>query len=216
MGPAGEMEGSQAGKEIENFDLVARVNHGWPVPLELQRDLGHRMDLLFHCCNGDYPIQRLFAPEFIHTRAVFYERGLDAYFLKLKCKELNIPNTDITDIYSLLNNEIGSHPSTGLAAIYTLLQFPVKKLFVTGFTFFQTPYHLGYLGAAAVPGEFEKIQKSGKVSCHEVLPQISFFRSLLAADNRIVCDPVLKKVISSTDGVRGSLSNEQQSAPPLL
>ena len=78
VGPSRSIAGSGAGTAIEAFDLVVRMNHQWPVPVDLAADIGRRMDVLFHCCNGDYPVARFAIEAFGDTRIAFHEAGPEA------------------------------------------------------------------------------------------------------------------------------------------
>ncbi len=73
VGPSVSIAGGGAGAAIESFDLVVRTNFQWPVPAGLVADLGSRMDILYHCCNGDFPVADLFVPELARTRFVCWQ-----------------------------------------------------------------------------------------------------------------------------------------------
>lgn len=47
VGPAPYLEGSQLGELIDSYDVVIRLKSGYPIPSELQQDLGNRIDLWY-------------------------------------------------------------------------------------------------------------------------------------------------------------------------
>ena len=48
------MEGSGKGKEIDEYDIVVRINKGFPIEKGLESDLGSRTDIHYHClCTTD-------------------------------------------------------------------------------------------------------------------------------------------------------------------
>lgn len=200
VGPADSVTGSGLGTEIDSYDLVVRVNHQWPVSGERVSDLGSRMDILFHCCNGDFPIKRLFIPEFKKTRAVCFERGFDSYFLKKECERLQIPFFDVTETYLALQKQIGSYPNTGLAAVTHLLGFDIKELKMIGFSFFKTSYYADYLGATAQPEILRNFQSTGRYWKHELKPQFEYFKSILMQDKRLQVDTFLSHILNGTHG----------------
>lgn len=197
VGPSQTLIGNAQGRLIDSFDLVVRINHQWPIPTELKADLGTRMDVLYHCCNGDYSVQRLFNAEFSNTKQVFFEKGLDAYFLKKECAKRKIPCSDITAFYADLVLKTRTYPNTGLVAIYHLLQLGISELYITGLTFFQKPYYAGYHGTTAAPETFEQIQKKGGYWRHSFAPQLRYFAQMAKNDSRIEMDPELNEIVES-------------------
>jgi len=158
VGPADYTVGSGKGSFVESFDWVARVNFQWPVPERLRPDLGSRMDLLYHCCNGDHPVRALFRDGFEETRFVCMERHIQSLELKRHCRSCRIPCLYVSDVYRSLSRKLGARPSTGLVAIEHLLSLPIAELYVFGMTFWRTPYYAGYQGdgAQALAAEGER------------------------------------------------------------
>ena len=196
VGPASSVIGGAQGELIDRFDLVVRLNHQWPIPEDLTTDLGSRMDVLYHCCNGDYPINRLFNEEFKHTKLVCYENGFETYFLKKKCSEEDIPSLNVTPVYGKLQSLLGSYPTTGLVAIAHLLDSPIRTLYVTGLTFCQTPYYPGYHGGAALPDRYAMIQKTGRYWNHDFNADFRFFRENFAHHPKIQLDSILTELVA--------------------
>ncbi|GAG30329.1 unnamed protein product, partial [marine sediment metagenome] len=85
-------------------------------------------------------------------------------------------------------------PQTGTAAIFDLLQYSIKEMYVTGMTFFQkratdrSVYYPGYFPSEKRPNL--------KYTKHHFRQEFKCFRSLCEKDKRIKCDKILSKLIS--------------------
>jgi len=195
-GPSEHIVGLGQGTHIEGFDLVARINFQWPIPLAYQQDLGKRMDILFHCANGDFNVGPLFNKDFKRTQAVFLENGPQFTRLMRKCRKLAIPCANFTRHYHQIAEKIGTYPNTGTTAIFTLLGLPIKELFVTGITSYQTHYYEGYLGSATQEENWVN-GPPAKIWNHEFLPQLEFLKSLTLREPRFKPDSTLKALFIS-------------------
>lgn len=189
VGPSSTVVGENQGKEIESFDVVVRLNFQWPVADELVKDIGSRMDVLYHCCNADYFISDMFVEEFSQTKFACFQNNIDSRILRFYCKNKNIPVLDVSAEYEKLNNNLQVEINTGLVAINHLLKYPLKELGIYGITFYQTPYYFGYKGHG-VDGDLEGNMKAS-------LMQLKYFVDLLKMDPRIRPDITLKKIISN-------------------
>jgi len=143
VGPAETMIGSEQGSLIESYDVVVRLNtviKSMPFEPSLQRDIGERIDVLYLSGVNVFQlvIQSNILPKFMRHR--------NARLIKREKKRKNIPE-HICEICSVshgaeLRYELEATPTTGICAIYDLLLYPIKELYVTGFTFFQGGGHL--------------------------------------------------------------------------
>ena len=95
VGPSRSVVGSSQGRKLEAFDLVVRLNFQWPIPPALVVDVGERMDILYHCCNGDVPISRLFQRGFERTRFVCWQFGIDSHELQRYCATVAVPELEV-------------------------------------------------------------------------------------------------------------------------
>ena len=189
VGPADYAAGAGKGPMIESFDLVARVNFQWPVPPELAADFGTRMDILYHCCNGDYPVELLARPGFENTLFACVEHNLQSLRLKNCCRSRGVlvfyyPQR----LYRRLSARLGFPPSTGLAAVQHLLSLPIRELLIYGMTFLTTPYYPGYTGDAARGGHWGAgVPES--IWQHNPRAELHYIRRLLRHDRRATLDP---------------------------
>jgi hypothetical protein len=145
----------QNGDYIDNFDLIVRVNkapHSWS-PSKANY-IGSRTDILFHSFyentdSGGGPIDfELYAkqgikyvvnPNFsikgLRTHLTYFKRNLD------KKRTFLLPR----QFYKKMTANFGEViPTVGYSALYTVLNSNCKEVFITGFTFFKTPYANDY------------------------------------------------------------------------
>ena len=196
VGPSKSIVGARLGEEIEGYDLVARMNHQWPIPLHLQADVGVRMDLLYHCCNPDFSVMRFSTPEFKETKLVFYEEGVQTSILKMICKESLVPSHDLSWKYRELEEALNTLPNTGIVAISHLLSLPISSLKLFGLTFFKGPYYDNYLGNGAKPENWAEGGVPKKIWKHQLDLQYAYFLKQLLPDPRLAIDPYSRRVIA--------------------
>src|SRR6185369_15311983 len=113
VGPSISSVGSNRGAAIEACDVVVRMNFQWPIPAALGADVGARMDVLYHCCNGDFPVADLFVPGFAQTRFVCWQSNAESFWLEAHCLENGIPSLDVSSVYVELENLLRTPPFTG-------------------------------------------------------------------------------------------------------
>lgn len=154
IGPADSAYKEKMGSEIDKYDIVVRINKALPLNPNNSEYIGTKTDVLFHGLNPDpivgcgtvdtflwrkNGVKRVYFPrsgvEFSSEKAVFNRRNT-----------LLIPIYHMdNDFYQNLKQEIQDYmPTTGFACIYSILKAQPTEVFITGFTFFQTPYALGY------------------------------------------------------------------------
>jgi hypothetical protein len=183
VGPSISIVGSRAGAAIDACDVVVRMNFQWPVPAALIADAGARMDVLYHCCNGDFPVADLFVPEFARTRFVCWQANAESFWLEAQCLENGIQSLDVSSLYVELEGLLCTPPFTGTVAIEHLRRLPVAELHLAGITFGAEPYYAGYKGHGA-----------SATTQHAVEPQLRFFRDVIARDPRVRLDGALERL----------------------
>lgn len=181
------------GTVIDSFDLVARVNQNFPLPKELYKDRGSRIDIQVNCCNR--PKRRAMTDNinFIKTMkfilcpmVTVWELGETDDFLK----NTNVPYENISDGYLFkIFKEIGTICNTGLLGIIALLNYDIK-LYVTGMTFFNmnnfgSIYYDQYHDHQSSYGQFSQtsqkhpIPSELRMDIHNNLYQIEFFKKIV-------------------------------------
>ncbi len=157
VGPADSAFDRENGKNIDGYDYVIRINKAlvtWN--RDSEKYLGTRTDILFHNFHENmdsggggpldlklfknagvtYLIQPRFDRSGWRTMLNYFKKYLNTrdtiyvlpffYYKRIK---------DMFDEY---------HPTKGFCALYATLTSPCKEVFITGFTFFKTPYAKGY------------------------------------------------------------------------
>ncbi len=158
IGPAPYLTGKSKGSDFDNYDVVCRPND--IIPSEKMRsDYGSKTDVMFHnCANHVLPILR----KKIEEDREYFKKLKMVCCLSTKAKHsdtnfLSWPEDYVSDVvrnfdeineyskpfywignrdYRKIYKAIGSEPNTGVAAIAVLMNYPVKELLVSGFSFY--------------------------------------------------------------------------------
>lgn len=155
VGAADSVFTNKNGKAIDEYDIVIRVNkapHSWKIT---DADyLGSKFHILYHSFfennfSGGGPIdwecfEKLGIEKVVNP--IYTKKGLTAHFNYYK-RHLLFKNT-----YMLSSKEYrqackelqGFKPTVGYMALSSVLHSRCKEIFITGFTFFRTPYAKGY------------------------------------------------------------------------
>jgi hypothetical protein len=138
VGGSSAIIGSNLGKEIDSYDIVARVNYHWPFPKGLINKIenptihnGNRTDIFFHSGvlstgGGPEEISKFNDLKLIVT---YKHKMLDQRLLDF-CKKneinftLKFPSTEVP------------FPTTGFNAIVDIIKCNTKKLYICGFDFY--------------------------------------------------------------------------------
>jgi hypothetical protein len=199
-GPGKSIIGANRGNLIESYDVVVRLNHQWPIEEKLRVDLGKRMDILFHCANGDYPMAHLFVEDLTKTKLVLCEENprkhSAAKQLFKECRKRKIKFSSTSAAMQILRGEVETFPNTGTFALWLLLQTKLSELFVTGISFFSEPYYQGYLGHGADPSFWKDQSPPEQIWLHEMAKQRAFAKRFLG-DTRFHPDAILKEALVS-------------------
>ena len=219
VGPAPYLLDKSIGADLNKYDVVCRINDIIP-RADLQEHYGERTDIMFHNCGTAFmpglkrKIEK--SPEAFknlkmvvcaaikakHTDTDYLQwqdnhvSDVVANFQKLNIHQIPFYWIGVKD-YKNLYSRVGAEINSGIAAISVLLQYPIKELFVTGFTF--------YLGGTLetdlyYPGHWDTIEASTKTDfginsghgLHANMHQIRYFKEMaknegdvLAVDSHI-------------------------------
>ncbi len=207
VGPADSAFEEEKGSFIDQFDYVVRINKApstWK--FENEKFTGARTDIWFHSFfenneSGGGPL----------TKDIFLERNISivinprtnfqAYrrsFTFYKKHSYFIPVFHLQNkFYNSLKNEFPSSlkPTIGLTALFTILQTKCKEVYITGFTFFKTPYAQGYRDHLVdMKANANHIKDQGQ---HDVNLEYKIFKHLLKISPcmRIEMDQKLKTIL---------------------
>jgi hypothetical protein len=167
IGSAGYLQKNNFGKEIDDSDIVVRINKGSNILKNSNKiHLGSKVDVLYHCLLEDPQGSSGLKTGFI-TPDKWYAQGVRNVFCLPKSdmkgqsygnylsdliniekvKELNslIPVTMINyQFYNQLAKGILCKPNTGIAAIFHILACKPRNLKVFGFSFMLDGWYKDY------------------------------------------------------------------------
>jgi len=205
VGPAGYLENEEKGKEIDSFDIVIRLNQA--IPINNSKSRGTKTNVLYHTLfskpliykdqkyiknkdliNGnDVSIWKNQGVKWVVT----YEHGLWRKRIRLVKKYLDkmfwitIPSS----FCSIIRNDMGTIPNTGVYAILHVLCAEIKSLYVLGFDFHATgAYYCNDIGTFSSMMEMSE-------QWHDTKMQIDFLYDLWKNENRLSVDYVLEKIL---------------------
>lgn len=205
--PSKSIESSGLGTFINNHDIVVRLNNGYNLKPNQQRDFGSKTDIIYHYLGlqsenqTDYDLKKMVEagtkmlvipprPEKIHFE-IFLERNVSAGL-----QFLRIDEAEKEELWT----EIGCLPFCGIWAVFHLLKFSVKSVQVIGMNFFTTGHYTGYDNrteqqqiAYALRSQYDR---RGIEKQHHIPPQKEFLKKLYKTESRLRLDEVTKNAIS--------------------
>ena len=201
VGPSSSLIGKNQGSFIESCDLVVRINYQWPIESNLQRDLGERVDILYHACNGDFELAKILVPKFSNCQAAWFIPGVQSRELARFCNQNETQTGSLGEIWQEHRELLGTVPNTGLLAVVHLLRSQLASLYMLGFTFYEDPYYPEYQGRAVT----EVIREEGKVVSvgpHDLRAQFDYFCKTVRNDQRLNLDERLEELVEGYLGKR--------------
>ena len=156
VGPSPHLIGSAIGDQIDQYDLICRVNEVHPTGYE--KDYGDRTDIVFHNCGtrfidtfGDRLVTKSIISKYLkcvicpcvksqgsdnwRTWPGEYQSPVTTNFQKINI--FNIPFYWIgMNNYRYIYDLFGTEPNAGQTAIVMLLEHQVAELLITGFSFY--------------------------------------------------------------------------------
>lgn len=204
VGGADSVFSEKKGAYIDTFDIIIRVNRGVDACIGNEEYLGSRTDVLFHGLEEDIlggcglvepqkwkgkNIKKVVFP----LVGKKFRKLIDVYVFRSKGKLplLEISKKQYTHMVSDLE---GFRPTTGFAAIHLISKTNYKKLYITGFTFFRTPYQKGYndrVDFTKVKNHIEKAQN------HNINNEYKWFVRNYQLMPNLEVDKVMKKIFET-------------------
>ncbi|HET7361052.1 MAG TPA: hypothetical protein VFI78_03880 [Salinimicrobium sp.] len=167
IGAADSAFAEKKGSYIDDFDIVIRINkapHSWNA--EKSAFIGSKFTYLFHSFyennfSGGGPIDRNLYKKLDIKKVVnpnFSRKGLRTHLNFYKRHRAPITTYILPKKnYGKLSRELeGFIPTVGFSALSAVLGEKCKEIYITGFTFFKTPYAKGYRAELA---DFEANKK---------------------------------------------------------
>jgi hypothetical protein len=180
---------------INSYDVVCRVNWGYPIADELVEYTGKRCDVLYHLMKigiaSDKDFMRRAVADGVKWIVSALPEDNPAYkrFHSL-CGDI-VPHRAISkEMRVKLRDAIGGSPNTGQIAIRDLLSFNIKELYITGFDFYTGLYHANYGPHAPDASKKRPMQ-------HDQVKQFRLFIDLCQKDKRITYDDTLRVLVDA-------------------
>ena len=211
VGPASYLSEFEFGNKINSKDVVVRINRGMELVEENKKHIGNRTDILYNCLiehpdnGGVINIKRLKDENVKWVCTIpycSYDGKKTSPFLHPSVKlstviklyfqfNLHIYNHKS---YSLLNKNLDSRADTGFAAIFDLLKYDLKELYITGFSFYLDSFFQGYKkGCQRNEEVFSK--ECFKSARHNQNNQWEYLKNNIS-NPRITFDPVLREILN--------------------
>ena len=212
VGPSPSLEGSGKGKWIDDFDVVVRINKGFPIETGLEKDLGTKIDIHYHSLSTDEHVGGKVHFKELKDNGVFlttaYPKWVQPFyndFLKFsnENKNWNIPFHELnTEYYLSISDMLGTRPNSGTLSIVDLICYDLKELHITGFTWFKDGWRKSYKDHEKIFGKEEgrKKEEAWRNNCfngnHLQTPQEDLVREVYLNDDRVFIDDVMKQILN--------------------
>jgi len=210
IGAADSAFEKENGAYIDSFDVIVRVNkapHSWSP--EKAKFIGSRTDVLFHSfyeneISGGGPIDiKLYEKQGIKY-IVNPNNNLKGLRVHLNYFKRNL-NDHVTyllpkNFYKQMIHNFGRWiPTVGYSGLYSVLHSGCSEIYITGFTFFKTPYANDYRDHLQdLDNNNEHIKNQGlhnpDLEFKEFLRELD---EIKAMDTHLILDPTLLKIINN-------------------
>ena len=158
VGPAPYLKGKGMGSLFDDYDIIVRPNN-FHINKSLVKDYGSRTDIMFHNFGGafmtglkksiknnpeDFKKLKMmgclalknYGPDPHLSWDDDYVSGVVENFHQINANNTPFYWIGVRD-YKKIYNKLGEEPNTGILALTVLLSYPLKEIFVSGFTFFK-------------------------------------------------------------------------------
>jgi len=217
VGPAHYLTGKSQGSIIDDYDIVIRPNQ-FAVPPHLHEDYGSRTDVMFHNCGTpwmdglkeqvaenpeDFRALKMVVCPVIkadHSENNFMswpDDHISACAYNFKSISTVTPFYWIgVKNYRAAYKQIGCQPYTGIMTICTVLHYPIRELYVTGFDFYTGArvYHDGFLSSFDL--DCESQNSGGSHGGNSNQAQMVFLKKLCNKIDILSIDHSLREILS--------------------
>lgn len=196
VGPAAYLEALGLGHVIDSYDLVARVGDMFPREDD-QRDYGSKTDIIFDNLCGwiNQPPRKIDKPNYLKVLKNNYLRCMAEenqnykdFIIEQRNHPFILSKIHDRKIYEL-KKIIGFYPTKGIFSIVDFLSYPIKKLYVTGLSFYQKDFsQRSYADFYWPEGNSVAFEENEQQGSHHFGKEWEFFKSLVKSDPRIEVD----------------------------
>ena len=215
VGPAAYMVGTKLGREIDEHDVVVRINRGVELIDDHGVDIGTKTDVLYSCLIEKFAnagninpsllkengVKYIVAPPHsdfkgLAHRTVFHEL---VDIKKVEALQKLIPIRIIDHVFhTQLAQRVSCKPNTGFLAIYDLLMLNPSQFSIYGFSFYLDGFIPGC--KTGVQEEQNLTEEQFAEKCfnskrHVQKNMWEFAKQTLLFNDMIVLDPTLRKIL---------------------
>ena len=207
IGPAEHTSTLYQKEKIEGYDVVVRLNLCYPINDKVKEMTGDRIDVLFcgggiFCSyDGKFDFGEVGQIRVLLKYLIGSHYLNNSEYLRKVYKKVVITNSIA---YWSMRERLGSQPTMGMVAITDILYEKPKELYITGMTFYQTPYFDGYYGDKGIKRNEARdcrahIRKNDKPVCqksHHPANELRYFIDNYYCLNSVSCDSVLEEIVN--------------------
>ena len=216
VGPASYMMTSGLGKEINDYDVVVRINRSYESIEKFSNDIGDRTDILYSCLieknanagkiNPSHlkslGIKQIVVPPASSMKGLSDSTRLHELIDINKARRLDeLIGVRVVDhhFHNDLALKVDCRPNTGYVAIFDLLRFSPAKLGVYGFSFYLDGFVDGV--KEGVQHEQGKTPEEFATQCfnskrHVQKNMWKYAKETLTELNNVYLDDTLEKILS--------------------
>lgn len=208
IGPSPKLLEKEDGVFFDSFDVVCRIKKSFPVPPDIEKNIGKRTDILITHLKMRSRLQDYDQNNFKKHKAAIFNKNLKFIYFPLprfehfnrfyrvftkSCCDIKVPliHQETNDNLLKLRKELNNYdPTTGIAGILGLLDYNIKELYITGMDFQKDGFVSYYKSSKE-----DKLCKERTKEVHNMNYELEFFKKLLKENSKIKIDDNLKKLI---------------------
>ena len=199
VGPAKHVNN---GKFIDSFDIVIRLNKGLNLSKKEPKKYGSKTNIIYMADQGSLNIlNKKEINNLDYIKFQLPKSKNESFFHPISKNEYNFyENFKFTNKilrtdkeYLNFEKEIQTRPNMGTTAIWDILRYPIKSLYITGITFNTTESSEHYYkNGGLVLKEHQKI-----AGLHNIKNMIDYCNNKVITDNRVKYDEEFKKSLNN-------------------
>ena len=216
VGPAGYMLNSELGREIDEKDVVVRINRGIESTENYPKDIGIRTDILYSCLietaqqSGElnlekwrdfYKIKYIVTPPHSDYHGISRSKQYHSMVNHRKVKKISneIPIRIMEPkFHTEIAKNVKCKPNTGILAIFDLLQHNPKELYIYGYSFYLDGFLPGQksgveLEKNCTENEFADMAFNSKRHIQKNI--WSYCKEVLLKNEKVKLDKILEQIL---------------------
>lgn len=207
IGPSNSLLKKKNREFIDSFDVVVRVNRGIEPIKSYSEYIGTRTDILYNCLLEHPDNGGIIDIEFLknnnlkyfvfHPEVSYEGQAINKIPGHINMKTLQNLNKNFKlemidyNKYNTISKQVKCRPNTGFIAIFDLLSYDIKELYITGYTFYLDGFMKDY--KKHTKEDFTKKCFNSKRHIQENMFQ--FLKSNKNKNNKIKTDEVLTQIL---------------------